>query len=199
MASATSRTGAHHGPQRFLDANTVDRAKQIEKLPLDVAQEANQSRRQPSANGRALEVVNRVQADGSAELVLQRRRANSGISTAYSKASTSTMAVSAATLSSLPVIFVINASSLRAYRDRRSTIVTGERMQLAGTQTPTCRARGVTRPFEPADDSECDRDTRDTARSPEHRPRRPVPPGIPDPARDGRPPGSASSARVRCR
>ena len=60
-----------HRPQRFFHADAVDLAEQIEKLPLDRAQKADQPRDQPALHRVAFEVLDRVQADLAAELVLQ--------------------------------------------------------------------------------------------------------------------------------
>ena len=63
--------GADHCAQRFFHADAVDFAKQVEKLAFDRAQEADEARDEPALHRVAFEVLDRVQADFAAELVLQ--------------------------------------------------------------------------------------------------------------------------------
>ena len=101
LASCSSIGGGHvldrpdHGPQRLLHAHAVDRAEQLEELPLDLAQKPDQPRRQPALCWVAFQVVDRVQADRLRPArCCSCRRVNSGISTSYSKASDAKVAAS---------------------------------------------------------------------------------------------------------
>ena len=60
-----------HRPQGLLHPHAVDRAEQLEELPLDLAEEADQPRRHAALHRVAFEVLDRVQADLLAELALQ--------------------------------------------------------------------------------------------------------------------------------
>ena len=62
---------ADHGPQRLLDSHAVDRAEQLEEFAFDFAQESDEPRRQAALHGVAFQVLDRVQADVLAHLVLQ--------------------------------------------------------------------------------------------------------------------------------
>ena len=59
---------ANHRPQRLPHADAIDRAEQLEELLLDLAQKADQPRRQPPLHRIAFEIIDRVQADFAADL-----------------------------------------------------------------------------------------------------------------------------------
>ncbi len=61
----------HHCAQGLLHADAVDLAEQVEKFPFDGGQKADQPRSEPAVHRIALEIVDRVQTDFAAHLVLQ--------------------------------------------------------------------------------------------------------------------------------
>ena len=97
-----------HRPQGLLHAHAVDRAEQLEELALDLAQKADQPRRQPALHRVAFEIFDRVQADLLADAACNCRRVNSGMRTSYSNAPTPSVSVVFGKFAaSWPVILVI--------------------------------------------------------------------------------------------
>ena len=60
-----------HGAQGLFHAHAVDGAEQLEKLPFDLAQKADQPGRHPALHRIAFEILDRVQADFLVDLILQ--------------------------------------------------------------------------------------------------------------------------------